>query len=411
MKEEKRRVPKLRFPGFTEDWEQRKLGDIADVRDGTHDSPKFYNEGIPFITSKNLKNGEIDFSDCSFIKPDVYEDINRRSKVDVGDILFGMIGTIGNPVVVQHGGFAIKNVALIKHSDLVNNRFIYYLLLSPAFSRYINQENAGGTQKFIALNQIRNFMFLVPSFSEQVQIVKVLDLIESYFTLHQRKLENLKLKKKALLQKLFPKNGERYPELRFPGFTDAWEQRKLGDFTERVIRKNGDQTDRPLTISAQDGLVDQRGYFNRQVASKDMSNYYLIQNGEFAYNKSYSEGYPFGAVKRLDYYSCGALSTLYILFRLVDSSINSDFLVTYYMTHLWYKEISKRAAEGARNHGLLNIATEDFFDSELKVPTQISEQVKIGNFIKSLDNYITLHQRKLEHLQLQKKALLQQMFV
>lgn len=166
-------------------WEQRKLGDIADVRDGTHDSPKFYNEGIPFITSKNLKNGEIDFSDCSFIKPDVYEDINRRSKVDVGDILFGMIGTIGNPVVVQHGGFAIKNVALIKHSDLVNNRFIYYLLLSPAFSRYINQENAGGTQKFIALNQIRNFMFLVPSFSEQVQIVKVLDLIESYFTLHQ----------------------------------------------------------------------------------------------------------------------------------------------------------------------------------------------------------------------------------
>lgn len=174
----------------------------------------------------------------------------------------------------------------------------------------------------------------------------------------------------------------------------AWEQRKLSDFTERVTRKNGDQTDRPLTISAQDGLVDQRGYFNRQVASKDMSNYYLIQNGEFAYNKSYSEGYPFGAVKRLDYYSCGALSTLYILFRLVDSSINSDFLVTYYMTHLWYKEISKRAAEGARNHGLLNIATEDFFDSELKVPTQISEQVKIGNFIKSLDNYITLHQQE-----------------
>lgn len=202
----------------------------------------------------------------------------------------------------------------------------------------------------------------------------------------------------------------RVPKLRFPGFTEDWEQRKLSDFTERVTRKNGDQTDRPLTISAQDGLVDQRGYFNRQVASKDMSNYYLIQNGEFAYNKSYSEGYPFGAVKRLDYYSCGALSTLYILFRLVDSSINSDFLVTYYMTHLWYKEISKRAAEGARNHGLLNIATEDFFDSELKVPTQISEQVKIGNFIKSLDNYITLHQRKLENLKLKKKALLQKLF-
>ena len=219
------------------------------------------------------------------------------------------------------------------------------------------------------------------------------------------------MKKKALLQKLFPKNGERYPELRFPGFTDAWEQRKLGQFTARVTRKNGGQSDLPLTISAQDGLVDQRKYFNRQVASRDMSNYYLIKKGEFAYNKSYSEGYPFGAVKRLDYYDIGALSTLYILFEITDKNISSDFIVSYYMTHLWYKEISKRAAEGARNHGLLNISTEDFFDSELNIPNSIEEQVKIGNFIKAFDKFITLHQRKLGHLQLQKKALLQQMFV
>ncbi|MBS5935366.1 MAG: restriction endonuclease subunit S [Clostridiales bacterium] len=230
-------------------------------------------------------------------------------------------------------------------------------------------------------------------------------------TLHQRKLEHLNLKKKALLQKLFPKNGECYPELRFPGFTDAWEQRKLCQITTRVTRKNGSQSDLPLTISAQDGLVDQRKYFNRQVASRDMSNYYLIKKGEFAYNKSYSEGYPFGAVKRLDYYDIGALSTLYILFEITDNNISSDFIVSYYMTHLWYKEISKRAAEGARNHGLLNISTEDFFDSELNIPTSIEEQVKIGNFIKQFDKFITLHQRKLDHLQLQKKALLQQMFV
>ena len=181
--------------------------------------------------------------------------------------------------------------------------------------------------------------------------------------------------------------------------------------TTRVTRKNGSQSDLPLTISAQDGLVDQRKYFNRQVASRDMSNYYLIKKGEFAYNKSYSEGYPFGAVKRLDYYDIGALSTLYILFEITDNNISSDFIVSYYMTHLWYKEISKRAAEGARNHGLLNISTEDFFDSELNIPTSIEEQVKIGNFIKQFDKFITLHQRKLDHLQLQKKALLQQMFV
>lgn len=162
--------------------------------------------------------------------------------------------------------------------------------------------------------------------------------------------------------------------------------------TTRVTRKNGDQSDLPLTISAQDGLVDQRKYFNRQVASRDMSNYYLIKKGEFAYNKSYSEGYPFGAVKRLDYYDIGALSTLYILFEITDNNISSDFIVSYYMTHLWYKEISKRAAEGARNHGLLNISTEDFFDSELNIPNSIEEQVKIGNFIKQFDKFITLHQ-------------------
>lgn len=206
------------------------------------------------------------------------------------------------------------------------------------------------------------------------------------------------------------KEKRRVPKLRFPGFTEDWEQRKLSQITARVTRKNGGQSDLPLTISAQDGLVDQRKYFNRQVASRDMSNYYLIKKGEFAYNKSYSEGYPFGAVKRLDYYDIGALSTLYILFEITDKNISSDFIVSYYMTHLWYKEISKRAAEGARNHGLLNISTEDFFDSELNIPNSIEEQVKIGNFIKQFDKFITLHQRKLEHLNLKKKALLQKLF-
>ena len=184
----------------------------------------------------------------------------------------------------------------------------------------------------------------------------------------------------------------------------------MSQITVRVTRKNGNQSDLPLTISAQDGLVDQRKYFNRQVASRDMTNYYLIKKGEFAYNKSYSEGYPFGAVKRLDYYDIGALSTLYILFEITDKNISSDFLVSYYMTHLWYKEVSKRAAEGARNHGLLNISTEDFFNSELNIPNSIEEQVKIGNLIKQFDKFITLHQRKLNNLKLKKKALLQKLF-
>ena len=179
------------------------MGEISDVRDGTHDSPTFYREGFPLITSKNLKNGAIDFSECSYINLETYNNINKRSKVDIGDILFGMIGTIGNPVIVKNDGFAIKNVALIKSANIVNNSFIYYLLSSPAFFRYISKENAGGTQKFIALNQIRNFSFKAPILDEQIQISQILGSFDTYITLHQRKFEHLQLQKKALLQQMF----------------------------------------------------------------------------------------------------------------------------------------------------------------------------------------------------------------
>ena len=196
-------IPGVRFKGFTDAWEQRKLGDVADVRDGTHDSPKFYNDGFPLVTSKNLKDGSIDFLDCSFISKQDFDEINKRSKVDSGDILFGMIGTIGNPAIVEHTGFAIKNVALIKEGIIVNNRFIYHLLSSKVFDNYIARENAGGTQKFIALNQIRNFIFLAPTLEEQNKIIELLDYISQTITLHQRKLDCLISIKKGLLQQLF----------------------------------------------------------------------------------------------------------------------------------------------------------------------------------------------------------------
>ncbi|WP_338433149.1 restriction endonuclease subunit S [Clostridium tyrobutyricum] len=204
------------------------------------------------------------------------------------------------------------------------------------------------------------------------------------------------------------KNNDK-PKLRFPGFTDPWEQRKLGDVVERVTRKNKDlESTLPLTISAQNGLVDQNVFFNKTVASRDVSGYYLVKNGEFAYNKSYSNGYPWGAVKRLDRYDMGVLSTIYIVFNPTD--VNSDFLTKYYDTTYWYRQVSKHAAEGARNHGLLNIAASDFFETELTIPKDKAEQKKIGQFFKDLDNLIALHQRKLNHLQDKKKSLLQKMF-
>ena len=200
------------------------------------------------------------------------------------------------------------------------------------------------------------------------------------------------------------------PILRFKNFSDDWEQRKLKSLVKRITRKNKNlESNLPLTISAQHGLVDQITFFNKQVASKDVSGYYLVKKGEFAYNKSYSSGYPWGAIKRLDNYDKGVLSTLYIVFKPID--IASDFLVSYYDTTFWYKEVSMRAAEGARNHGLLNISAQDFFETELVTPTQPEEQEKIGAFFKQLDNTIALHQQKVNDYQQLKKVMLQQMFV
>ena len=202
------------------------------------------------------------------------------------------------------------------------------------------------------------------------------------------------------------------PAIRFAGFTDAWEQRKLGELVDRVVRKNINlESTLPLTISAQYGLVDQITYFNNRVASHDVSNYYLVLNGEFAYNKSTSDGFPFGAVKRLDLYENGVLSTLYIVFSIKDVKVtNSDFLTVFFDTDRWHKGVSERAAEGARNHGLLNISADDFFDIDLYLPRQEAEQKQIGAYFKQLDDLITLHQRKYDKLQNVKKSMLEKMF-
>ena len=202
------------------------------------------------------------------------------------------------------------------------------------------------------------------------------------------------------------------PAIRFKGFTDAWEQRKLGEVVERITRKNENlESTLPLTISAQYGLIDQNEFFDKRIASKDVSGYFLVRNGEFAYNKSTSSDAPWGAIKRLDRYESGVLSTLYIVFKILDErKTSSDYIVTYYNTDLWHKGIQAIAAEGARNHGLLNVAPADFFETNLTMPKDYAEQQQIGSFFQQLDHLITLHQRKYDKLQVLKKAMLEKMF-
>lgn len=204
-------------------------------------------------------------------------------------------------------------------------------------------------------------------------------------------------------------NKENKPVIRFGGFDENWTSRALREFTHRITRKNEEnQSDLPLTISAQYGLIDQRNYFNNQVAARDMSNYYLLKRGEFAYNKSTSVDNPWGAVKYLSEYDEGCVSTLYICFGLDQG--NREFLNSYYETDRWYTPVQMIAAEGARNHGLLNIAADDFLDTKLTIPTDVREQEKIGKTFAALDRLILLEQKKLDDLKNTKSAMLVKMF-
>ena len=205
-------------------------------------------------------------------------------------------------------------------------------------------------------------------------------------------------------------NGlEKRPKLRFPGFDEPWKAEKLSDFAERVTRKNtNNETSLPLTISSKDGLVDQISYFNKTVASKDMSGYYLLKNGEYAYNKSYSVGYDFGSVKRLDRYDMGALSTLYICFAL--KKHDSDFIKVYFDSLKWYREIYMISAEGARNHGLLNVPTDEFFDTKHYIPMDLAEQRKIADFMIALEHRIEAQQSLVDNLKKHKRGVVSKVF-
>ena len=189
---------------------------------------------------------------------------------------------------------------------------------------------------------------------------------------------------------------------------NEWEETRFKKMFSRLSRKNKENNDNVLTISAQYGLISQRDFFNKDIASEDKSNYFLLHNGEFAYNKSYSNGYPFGALKRLDMYDKGIVSPLYICFSANESNECPDFYVHYFEAGMMNREIQAFAQEGARNHGLLNISVDDFFNSYLLMPP-LAEQQKIARILSAQDKLIALKEKLLEEKKRQKKALMQQL--
>lgn len=197
-------TPEIRFPEFTGDWEQLKLSEVSDVRDGTHDSPSYQNEGHPFVTSKNVKDGYINYDDIQYISDEDFNNINKRSKVDINDILMGMIGTIGNLALIRtEPDFAIKNVALIKDTKQISYLYLYYYLQSPSTENQLLSGLDGGTQKFISLKKIRELNVSTPSESEQLKIGEYFSNLDNLIVFYQRELDGYKELKKGLLQQMF----------------------------------------------------------------------------------------------------------------------------------------------------------------------------------------------------------------
>lgn len=398
---QKPKTPAIRFKGFSDDWEQRKVGEMFKVTRGyvlaaQNTSEKSTNEKpYPVFSSQTKDNGLMGYYD---------------NYLYANAITWTTDGANAGTVRYRSGKFYCTNVCGVLLSDNIAANQMISEALNNVSKKYVSYV---GNPKLMN-NVMSDIEIFVPKQAkERKYLSDFFSTLDNLITLHQRKYEKLQNLKKSCLEKMFPKSGSNIPELRFNGFSDAWEERKLGEVVVRVVRKNTDlESTLPLTISAQYGLVDQITYFNNRVASNNVSNYYLVVNGEFAYNKSSSDGFPFGAVKRLDLYKNGVLSTLYIVFSIKNTELtNSDFLTVFFDTDRWHKGVSERAAEGARNHGLLNISADDFFDIDLYLPSSNAEQIKIGNFFSNLDKLITLQQRKLQKLQNLKKACLEKMFV
>ncbi|MFR4214893.1 MAG: restriction endonuclease subunit S [Bifidobacterium longum] len=411
---EQAKVPAIRFAGFTDPWEQRKLGEIADKV-----TEKNLDGNITEVLTNSAEYGVInqtEFFDHAVAKE---SNIAGYYVIAPGDFVYNPrisatapVGPIRRNTLGIHGVMS-PLYTVFRLTDAVDGTYLSHFFKTNGWHGFMKLEgNSGARSDRFSIGDATFFEMPipVPSSSEQHAIGSFFSRLDDLITLHQRKYDKLVIFKKSMLEKMFPKDGESVPEIRFAGFTDPWEQRKLGDIAERVTRKNeNNESDLPLTISAQHGLIDQRLFFNAQVASRDMSGYYLLRQGEFAYNKSTSADSPWGAIKRLTRYEKGCVSTLYICFALLNA--NPDYLVTYYETNRWHKAVQMIAAEGARNHGLLNIAPDDFFDTMVSLPESQAEQQTIGAFFSRLDSLITLHQRKLELLQDIKKSLLDKMFV
>ena len=404
MSKEKRRVPKLRFPGFTEDWEQCKLSVLAtmNARIGWQNlrTSEFLDNGdYLLITGTDFDNGRIKYSTCHYVEKKRF-DQDTKIQLSTGSILITKDGTLGKvalveelpkPATLNAGVFNVR----VKDDAFLSYKYLYHYLKAPFLMKYVTANATGGTIKHLNQSILVDFPIPITGKQEQDRIAKLLDSLESIITLHQRKLNNLKLKKKALLQKLFPKNEERYPELRFPGFTDAWEQRKFKD----IAFKRGKISEADLPYVEFEDINSGIGTLNKNISQKvGHKKGLLFEAGDVLFGKLR----PYLQNWLLCQFAGIAVGDFWVL---QPQNVSSAFLY-YLIQSEAYQSVANISSGTKMPRSSWPLVSETLFS----IP-KYKEANMIGEFFLLIDSTITLHQRKLDHLQLQKKALLQQMFV
>lgn len=405
MINKKRVVPQLRFRGFTDDWEQRKASNIFKSV-----STKGYSQ-LPVLSASQ--------EDGMVLRDNIGIDIKYDQKSLAGYKLVRP-GQFVIHLRSFQGGFAYSTIegitspayTIIDFLDKSQNipEFWKELLKSTSFIASLVTVTYGIRDgRSISFSDFGNLKLNYPSAKEQKRIAEFLQILERAIALHQRKHELLLKLKQAYLQKLFPKYGNKIPELRFAGFTDDWEQRKLGEIAIRVRGNDGRMNLPTLTISAGNGWMDQRDRFSQNIAGKEQKNYTLLRQGELSYNHGNSKLAQFGAVFELESYNEALVPRVYHSFS-VTADAQPKFIEQMFATHRPDRELRKLVSSGARMDGLLNINYDDFMGIKVWLPSMAEQQAIAGLLVK-LDNTIALHQERLDQLKQLKKAYLQKLFV
>lgn len=409
-------TPRLRFPGFTGEWEEKSLGDVGTfVRGLSYNKSEVTEDtsSVLVVRSNNIiQDGVVD---CKNGLQYVNKVPSAEQILQKGDVVIclanGSSNLVGKTASFDGNYKGVATVGAFCGIYRSMSPITKYLVQTSLYKEKINLIKQGGNGALANLygKDILGLCFYFPpTLAEQQKIALCLSKLDDLISAQDQKVETLKEKKKGLMQQMFPQPGETVPKLRFPGFTGDWEENKLGKVFSRLTRKNAENNQNVLTISAQYGLISQLDFFKKSVAAADVTGYYLIHKGEFAYNKSSSQGKPVGAIKPLKLYDKGVVSTLYICFKCNDAK-EIDFWEQYFDAGILDNEIASIAQEGARNHGLLNIPTSGFFELDVIAPT-LPEMQKIAGCLSALDDSIAAEADKLEAFKNHKKGLMQQLF-